>query len=47
MNNTKGNPQQKRLFWSKKSRNGDTLGPVELNVGFEQDNQGDQGDRLE
>ena len=28
----------------KKSRNGDTLGPVELNVGLEQGNQGDQGD---
>ena len=27
-----------------KSRNGDTLGPVELNVGLEQGNQGDQGD---
>ena len=32
---------------SKKSRNGDTLGPVELNVGLEQGNQGDQGDRRE
>ena len=31
----------------KKSRNGDTLGPVELNVGLEQGNQGDQGDRRE
>ena len=32
---------------AKKSRNGDTLGPVELNVGLEQGNQGDQGDRRE
>ena len=32
---------------NKKSRNGDTLGPVELNVGLEQGNQGDQGDRRE
>ena len=31
----------------KKSRNGDTLGPVELNVGLEQGNQGDQGDQRE
>ena len=34
-------------FVYKKSRNGDTLGPVELIVGLEQGNQGDQGDRRE
>ena len=28
-----------------KSRNSDTLGPVELNVWLEQGNQGDQGDQ--
>ena len=33
------------IFFKKKSRNGDTLGPVELNVGL--GNQGDQGDRRE
>ena len=30
---------------NKKSQNGDTLGPVELNVWLEQGNQGDQGDQ--
>ena len=35
------------LAEEEKSRNGDTLGPVELNVGLEQGNQGDQGDRHE
>ena len=34
-------------LYYKKSRNGDTLGPVELNVGLDQCNQGDQGDRRE
>ena len=31
----------------KKSQNGDTLSPLELNVGLEQGDQGDQGDRRE
>ena len=34
-------------LYGKKSGNGDTLGPVELNVWLEQGNQGDQGDRRE
>ena len=34
-------------FETEKSRNGDTLGPVELNVWLEQGDQGDQGDRRE
>ena len=34
-------------FNAEKSRNGDTLGPVELNVWLEQGNQGDQGDQGE
>ena len=36
-----------KICEKKKSRNGDTLGPVELNVWLEQGNQGDQGDRRE
>ena len=32
---------------NKKSRSGDTLGPVELILWTEQSNQGDQGDRRE
>ena len=35
------------MYTEQKSRNGDTLGPVELNVGLEQGNQSDQGDRRE
>ena len=37
----------KGALYYKKSRNGDTLGPVELNVWLEQGDQGDQGDRRE
>ena len=33
---------RKGVFSNKKSRNGDTLGPVELNVGLYQGNQGDR-----
>ena len=38
-------PRPEKVVQRKKSRNGDTLGPVELNVWLEQGNQGDQGDQ--